>query len=463
MGSDTVMKSGDKETKKAIIYQIGRLDSNALDKIKFTVNNNSFETILSSFAIRGYLHKKDYRAEIVLFYPISLPYNSALVKNENFLSKCPDDFQKHFINAFNNPEEYLSNPKEFFDSHPHSKESGNFKVIHSLGVYTTSNTEVSFDCYYSDIVLTMLIEMIKRYLLKEDVTEKIIFDISSGHNIYVSALLEAARYFGVWLKLYNWKVNSTEIQIAFSDPVIAFQKQREYKIYFEKLDVRAFFSCPVSYTDIENFKLSKEIYEENRNMKQQLQSVLENLVIIFSAIKNNAPLGIYQFGYHDEDKIFNVLKDFLDNKEKILLKEYIKSPKLNKGNYIKVLLSCGLYLGLLKILKENKVRKISKEGIEIEVIRKSFRNIYKTFDLALNDVILGNEIDKIKQDFIVDKIWKTLISSKGGESTPQKRNFFAHAGFEGNVTECKKMNGRIFLRYNDKYLETIKKWLKESV
>jgi CRISPR-associated protein Csx1 len=48
-------------------------------------------------------------------------------------------------------------------------------------------------------------------------------------------------------------------------------------------------------------------------------------------------------------------------------------------------------------------------------------------------------------------------------TTPQKRNFFAHAGFEGNITECRILNGKIYLRYKDNFEKTIKGWLKESV
>lgn len=462
------MKSENKKYKKAIIYQIGRLDSNALDKNNFTIDNNIFETTLSSFAIKEYLYKNDYHSEIVLFYPASLPFNSALINNELFLSKCPEDFRKFLIDAFNNHEKYLKNPNALFESHPHSLESKNFKVIHSLGVYKTSNTKVSFDCYYSDIVLTMLIDLIKRYLSNKNkhITEKIIIDISSGHNIYVSALIEAARYFGVWLKLYNWQNDDTEVQIAFSDPIIVALKLKEYKIYFEKLDARAFFSCPVRNVDIQDFKLSREIYNKERDLKQQLQLVLENLVLTFSAINNNAPLAIYQFGYYDEDKIFNLLRYFLDHKEKILLERYDKSPNLNKYAHIKVILACGLYLGLWRILRENKVIKIGREGIEIGSIRKSFKEIYKTFGLTLNDVILGNEVDKIKKDIKTNKEWAALVKILHGErqiTEPQKRNFFAHAGFEGIVAECKKLNHNIFLRYNNRYLEIIKKWLKESV
>jgi CRISPR-associated protein Csx1 len=98
----------------------------------------------------------------------------------------------------------------------------------------------------------------------------------------------------------------------------------------------------------------------------------------------------------------------------------------------------------------------------------------------LNRVFLGNEVGntkvKIKNKVDDGKDWQLLIKIHGsGEKlgSPDKRNYFAHSGLEGLVTEFRKESGKIFVRYVEKYLDNngneksvsdlIKRWLKEEL
>jgi len=455
--------------RRAIIYQIGRLEQNAFEKIKFVIKEKEFDAYLSSFAIRDYLQKDGFEPEVVLIYPVSLPFNRSLTNNDKIISSCGSECYEYLKYAFNNAYDYLKNPDELFKSHPYSKETENFVVIHSLGQYETPSCRIDFDCEYSDIVIHILIDMIKRFISNERKYEKIIADISSGHNIYVSAFIEALRYFAVWLQLYNYgqEKDAPEIEIAFGDPVIPGVGSK-YAIHFEGQSIKAFFSSPVSNDDISNNKLSRSIYPEKdkRHMKGQLQSILEGFVITFSSIKNNTSLVIYHTGYHSEDDILNTLKELLENTEKRLKEKYINSPKLKKNNYLKAFLVCGFYSGLSGLLKKEKVSFENNQHISIQTLLDSFRNIYRAFGLTLNETILGNEVDKLKKDIKEDTDWTSLIgllySGDKRNTRPQKRNFFAHAGFEGTLTECKRYEGSIYLKYNNRYYNTIKKWLMES-
>jgi CRISPR-associated protein Csx1 len=454
---------------KALIYQIGRLDINAFDIIKFCIDKHNFETSLSSFAIRGYLRKNKLESDIILIYPVSLPFNRWLINNDKFISKCQNECYKLLKDAFNRPDEYLKNPEKFFKSHPHSNEIKDFKVIHSLGEYITSGSSVSFNCHYSDIVLTILIDMIKRYLNDEQKIKRILIDISSGHNIYVSALVEALRYFGVWLKLYNWGKERPIVEIAFSDPIIPDSTEDENMIHIEKQSAKAFFSSPIKHDDIQNYQLSRVIYpeKEQKKFKNRIQSMLESFVLTFSAIKNNIPLAIYEFGYHEPQEVLEILRDIISHTENKLTDKYDNSPNLDKNEYVKVFLTCGFCCGISNALRDNKISKIDLKGIEIQTLRECFRKINRLFDLNLNDIILGNEIDKLNKDIKSDTEWDFLVnllySGDKSKLKPQKRNFFAHAGFEGNLTKCKRQNGEVYLKYDQRNMETIKKWLKESI
>ncbi len=454
---------------KTIVYQIGRLDGGMFKEYSFEIDGITLKTDLSSFAIKHHLEQQGNIVKLFLLYPVSLPFQPSLLQNQIFKRSCPDTYFNALSEINEHPEEYLSAPVNFFSKHPHSDRADSFIVLHSLGTYKTSQGQITFQGKYTDIVLEILISMMEEYLANDGL-DRVIVDISSGHNIYVSALLEAVRYFSVWNKLYNLNSNTVDIEIAISEPVIP-GIDTIHRIYLEKLDVKAMFSSPVKYKDIENYALSKRIYsaKELRKNKTSLQELLESFLIVFSSIFNNAPLYIYHCGYHDTKIINENLKELLKHIHKQLSVNYTVSPLLDRAAYLKAILSLGMYAGIVKILYKLGVHKISENGVEIISLRCVFKEIYKQFNLPLNDTILGNEIDRIKGKVQRNTNWITLIKvmNYGDDKVtkPQKRNFFAHAGLEGNITQIKAVNNEadIYLRYKEQYLNLIKSWLKEGI
>lgn len=462
--------------KHTIIYQIGRLDRNVFDVCKLVVEDKQFDTSLTSFAIRDFIKQEGKTPLFILIYPVSLPLNTSLLKNQE---SFPPEFMKEIGATLNDPEGYLKDPKAFFKHHPHTEEADDLFVIHSLGIYSTHQSSISFDCHYQDILLEMLLDMIDRYLpfLDVDTPEPLefIIDISSGHNIYVSALLEAARQFGVWLQLAGWHNRATipEIKVAFSDPILPGQDVL-HTIHFDELKVRSLFSSPITNNDVSNFALSRRVFpdENERKEKGRLQEFLERFLVVFSAIKNNTPLAIYQLGFDEGDAILDVLKDFIFYTRRRLFSSYLKSPALDKDTYLKVLLTLGFYYGLGKILKESGLKNLGDKGWEIRDTKESFYKIYKTFGLNLNGVVLGNEINQILEasNRFNNKIsgqWHDLFillnpTKNQFDKEPNKRNFFAHAGLEQNATQFRIEDGSLFLRYKAEYSKTLKNWLKES-
>jgi len=187
---------------RILIYQIGRLDTNAFQKQSFNIGGKEYASVLSSFALREFIHSKDEKAEVYLIYPISLPFNKALLKSKQLAEDVPIGFLKKISDILSNPMQYLEKPAEFFASHPHNSEATKFTMIHSIGSFETNSTDYPTvflnKCYYSDIVLEILNLVIKDFVDNQKV-ERVIFDISSGQNVYVLALTEAARYFCAWL------------------------------------------------------------------------------------------------------------------------------------------------------------------------------------------------------------------------------------------------------------------------
>jgi len=439
-----------------LIYQIGRYDKNYLLSLNFVINQKNYESPLSSICLKQIFSD----AKLSLIYPVSIVYNN--IANE---LKDKDNFSKIIVERINN---YLDKPLEVIKEHPHNKYADDFFVIHSLGSYKFNDIEIEFKASYDDIVLELLCDMLKKYLKFKDYENEVYVDISSGHNIYVCALIEALKHLFVFSCLLNWQNKNKRVKtyIVFSDPILG-SLVNEFHIYIQQIEFKSFFSSPTKNEDINiNFgnRLSKKIYsEENKEKRKKLDELLENFGIVFSAIKNNTPLVLYHFGY---DEYNNIIKDLTDLvcelKNKLMSKSWQESPCISKNVYLKLILSLGLYAGIIEVLEKNNVRQYKlDEGIKLSEIKEKFaskdNSIYKIFNLGSLVHHLGQETYNLYEG--KDENKKTLIEKlsdkweklnkylSGKEQNFVDRNFFAHTGFERNVTEVRKKDNEIYLRY----------------
>lgn len=453
-----------------LIYQVGRFDQGMKKEYNFEIEGKDVYKQLSSFVLKECLKEKGLDARVILIYPVSLPFNKKLKKEEL------EDFYEKVEVVIRNPEEYLKDPTKFFSEMPYYKDADDFFVIHSIGEYAG----VTFKGEFSDIVFEIAIDMIERYL--KDEVERIYIDISTGFNIYVSAMLEAVRFFSTWASLRNWlpEEKRPEILLAFSDPILGNEATR-YQIHLEKVEFKSFFSSPLSREDVKGEKVYKAIYKGDDAKKERLKKLFENFAIIFAAINRNAPLAVYHFGFDDVHIIRKTFEVLMEDMKSLLYKSHVNSPGLKKEAYSKAILTLGFYEGIVKVLNKYGVKKYEREdGINIEEIKNTFSQIYILFGLDLNRVFLGNEVGntkvKIKNEVDDGKEWQLLIKiHRLGEKIglPDKRNYFAHSGLEGLVTEFRKESGKIFVRYAEKYVDSggnqksvsdlIKRWLIEEI
>jgi CRISPR-associated (Cas) DxTHG family. len=275
------------------LYQIGRLDKDVIksQKLNFLIDKNFFENELSSFALKNYF--KD-NVKCILIYPVSLPFNKRLISDSNETN----EFREILKTAIENPVDYFKNPREFFKDHPHTKYADDFIVIHSIGEFEKQIFEGTFD----DIVLEIFIDLVERFF-KEGMKELYI-DISSGLNIYVSALIEAVRHFSIFQNIGSWK-EPLSVKLVFSEPIIGSSKSN-FKIFKDyELKFKVFFSSPITHADVKNFELSRKIAKQDRTLKNKIQEMLEKFALSYSAIKNNTPLVVYSFKFHEEQEIKN--------------------------------------------------------------------------------------------------------------------------------------------------------------
>lgn len=447
-----------------IVYQIGRLDT-TMKPLKFEYRGKIYEKVLSSFVFKEYFKNE---VSVILVYPVSLPINRGLIQER---SNLEDNLKNKIKNILDSKENYLNNPCEFFREHPFTSQADDFILIHSIGEYEG----LKFECSYDDIVLEILFDMIERYLKKE--FNEIYVDISSGLNIYVSALLEAVRHFYVFHRLQDWDNKKLKVYEIFSEPIIG-SSANSYQIYNILMGFKAFFSSPISSQDINNYELSRKIVNSlfgninNRELKNKLQKCFENFAIHFSAIKNATPLANYTFEYDEICAIEDLIKKIIILGKEKLSKDWKKSPQIPKSDFLKALLSLSFYKGIVKILKSNEISPEKGKGVALEELKK-FEKLYDLVGLNLNFKFLGNEIRNLKKGKDRDgktlsekasECWKLLsnfIYSESNQFNP--RNFFAHAGFERNITEVRKCNEQLYFRYKDNIKENIKKELMERM
>jgi len=341
-----------------LIYQIGRLERGAFNPIKFEVHGKVYEALLSSFALKQSFLENGEDAKVILIYPISLFLNKIAPQIENI----SEDFKQTIEGVLKNENErfnYLSNPYPYFAKHPHSEEAYDFIVIHSIGEYE----DINFSATLEELILEIFIDMVRRY--QNEPFSELYLDISSGHNIYVSALLEAGRLFLTFYKLQNWnsKESGLDVYIVFSDPILP-PYDRIFKIHKEfRLEVKTFFSFPEkpSQDKLENAfsKFSKDLIGnviELRPLKRQLNELFSHGYFFYSAIKNNCPLVLYTWEYQEEE-IDRGINDLLNLVYQRLYKDYQKTPGLKFDLFRKAFLMLSIYKGIVKVLKEYKIFK----------------------------------------------------------------------------------------------------------
>jgi CRISPR-associated protein Csx1 len=458
-----------------LIYQIGRLDAGAFNPIKFEVNGKEYTALLSSFALKQSFSENGDASKVILIYPVSLLLNKNAPKIENF----PEDFKLAVESILNNKNElsyYLSDPYPYFDKHPHSKEANGFIVIHSIGQYEGINFSVTLE----ELILEIFIDMVKRY--QNESFSELYLDISSGHNIYTSALLESGRLFLTFYKLqnFNLKENGLKVFITFSDPIVP-PYNRTFQVHKDFcLEVKTFFSFPEkpNQNNLKDAysKFAKDLVGEDKELrpfKRQLTKLFSYGYFFYSAIKNNTPLVLYTWEYHQEEEIDKGIADLINFVKQRLYTNYQSTPGLKFDLFRKAFLMLSIYKGIVKVLKEYKIFK--KEEVELEELARNFRDenqsLYNCFELKQNREYFSHEYsntferegerggikDKIPEHYV---LLRELIKGESDEIKP--RNFIAHCGFERNCVYIRRQGAQVFVKYGSEVLSRIEEILLSS-
>jgi CRISPR-associated protein Csx1 len=477
---------------KRMIYQIGRFDSSIDEKVNFEIDDKPYQWELSSFALKEYFGE---HAKVILVCPVSILLNESVLLNEKALEtiRSKESLRSFYekIKGFvegkeeekeKEKEKYIKNPWEYLREHPHSKKANDFIVIPSIGEFLREK----FSSPLGNIVLRILIDMIERY--KNEPFDEMYLDISSGHNIYTYALVEAGRLFLTLMKLEDFlKEKDIKIFIAITEPIFGKPSpDKRYKIFKDfQLDVKGFFYFPEKPQENSENAFSKyanKLIEtikgkEDRELKRKIMNMLYKAYLFYSALRNNLPLVVYylctleEYRYTEND-VKNLLEEIVNLLKQKLDKNLKESPDLNFDDLRKLFMMLGLAMGIIRVLEKHGICKEIKEGVYLRNIEKLFAeeesSIYGYFGLKTNIPYLQQEIqnnflDEKKRDSITNE-WKLLRDiAKLHDESINPRNVVAHCGFEKNITEVKKSdNGDIVIRYTSYYKEPTKEKEKEK-
>lgn len=420
-----------------IIYQI--LGNNDYSEVKYEIDYREkavYRCRLSSEALYKHCNAK----KIVLLKPESI--NSSVDKTANTV-------------------EYVK-----------AKTDGNTEIKPIQAVGTYNNTH--YNGTPSNVSLQIFADMLRR----NRECDMIIVDLSTGYNLYVLSLLEAARFYTSYMRLSCADISKIFVRYAVSEPVVKDSGQYPYKIYIEELETRTTFDLPLrSKTNLTSFiedasDVDKtDIGLEFSSLNTKVNHILNDLTIIYNAIRYNAPLFLFttNIDFCKEEKnndIVNDLCEFIDH----ILNE--RKKKINRNLY-SIFLSIAIRNGIWYMLR-NKLNKNNDGGIPLDTL-KSVSNLYSKLKLDLNWRFLEREIREIEsyKEHLTSK-WKVYKDVKSNSSRPNihdqrqdapisdsKRNFFAHAGLSYDTVELRLDNGRILCRYKSDKIDEIQEWIKD--
>jgi len=452
-----------KSEKVVVTGVLGRL--RGYGQTVYEVYGEGVEANLSSQALVKYFRERGYDVETLLFAPESLVTFLENVREIGEVVALLGDWKRL-------TESFYSKILFFWDD----LKLYEIRVIESKGRYRYGkfDCEVAFVNSYDNIVLSILFELIRSVLYNSEGRDIVVYaDISTGHNIYVAALIEALRALIVLYKLKHIledDENSLKVYVAVSEPV--FEKQRNVAVDFHEIDVKAFFSLPFS----EEPKVSRILALNKENRRTIMENIVKErgfiefrecisklwskLLVSFNAIVYNTPLVFYHekiicFDEEESESLLRTLSmlgTFIN-----LIKKMTRINVNNRSISVERIFLNGKYTinilysaALLESIARFWLNKIKGKKPSIENIENTFIDLYKTLGFKVSARFLERDLNEFKKkDYMGDV----------------KRNFFAHSGLLRDCISEHKEDKEIILKYKEECIEgkgiSIKKWIKQ--
>ncbi|MCX7759096.1 MAG: CRISPR-associated CARF protein Csx1 [bacterium] len=310
---------------------------------------------------------------------------------------------------------------------------------------------------------------------------EIIIDISHGINFMPVICYSVTRMI---LNIWGFLFNNLRIRVLNSDPFIG-QANPEYlninvieetrivpRIYISSNDFSLSTSLLVS-PFIED-SLKKEIVKRKNEFTLEENNTYREALIFLSAFYNKLPLHTAVY-LPDKQKIVELINKIINEHLKYVTLEIKGEQKLKVQrslfinyhfeNLLKALtvISIFEYLGVKNF-----------DEIELDELKKLNQQLFKNFSVEKNRAEVEIEEIKQKEKYIIGNFREYInienefrkqlrLNTLQFANTIDRRNFFAHAGFEYNSIKIKKVGGKIFLKVNEIFKKEIENILLSSL
>lgn len=381
----------------------------------------------------------------------------------------------------------LKAPEELLKYHPQVTGVG-LLVVSSIGKFKYNGTSYPFDNSLDKITSQIYLHLLCNY--SENDLQEIYFDVSSGQNIYIAALLSAGYRFLPFVqfkRFFHSLNNKVDAFLLNSDPILG---KPEYAINIKKskFSARAFNSFP--YKNVEKVKRMIKLIFRNEKYCNNLEKLLcFDYFLLHGALIFGAPMMIT---IADKTILKNIFDEVGINAIINKIRNYFSHSNMSESKVIAAedvyactfaLAICqSIYFQFKEIIQEGEACFMVKKNKEnnfsfvLEEFKQAFDHLKRIYGQPLPNYV--GEIKKAVEPFYIDKVKclpegyasiVKLIEINNSDYKPNRnfnpRNFFAHGGLEMNITEVKIVENKVIVRYNKEiagqYRESIVKYLKK--
>jgi hypothetical protein len=372
------------------------------------------------------------------------------------------------------------------------------KIIPSVGSYTAPQRDektdfvFTLDNYTENITTKFFVDLI-------DIEGELIFDLSTGFNLFVQSLTDTAKSIIVYrnLQYILQKKEEIGVKILIIPPILRGNRNQIFPIEEYDYEAKIFFDFPFkeldinsnlidfTYSNLNAFKTDrKEICLNSPKIEKISRDIINLTKISFNSVKYNVPLAFFEksiidFSKIDQDKLnkeSNRIKGIYDyigqysEMEKNDGSIVIRYLKILKNKVINYCFTLALFRSFKKFCHE-----ITEKTPTLGFIKSRFSELYKILDLGSNTRFLERDLKNIdrhkdKLEIKETKLLEILENEKYGKDkihsdnsriySDPKRNFLAHSGLLKNFVKLKKnQDGKLEINYISKHIDTIKHWL----
>lgn len=455
---------------RKLLIQCGRLDPNYNTEIEFGFNSVSGKSELSGLFLTANIDSFE-QAKRLLIFPesIALQNWTRIKGNDSFLT----------LVANLNPDEYLKNPVSVLETHPHVK-AADILVVSSLGYFkfNDSDRDYRLETSLDRIAIQMFLFLASKY--SQDDLEEIYLDISSGQNIYIAALLNAAYRFLPFIKFKRFLLKEKGFihgYILNSDPIFG---KPEYTINIRKSKFSAKAFNTLTYKDSAAMEqLVKLVFKETCYYQSIQSFIKDDYFFLHGALIQTCPLAVSFVDNNSVRQLFDEIKieKILSDMEEHFSRKW-PNDENNEGINLNLIYALAFALGIgssvyyffKSTIETGEMHfTINKEqkNLENNELRSLFNLLDETYgqpQRAYFEDLKGliKDYEKLKKThptgFCTYSDHKRNLNPKYRMNKNfNPRNYFAHGGFEQNLAEIKIEDDLLSVKYNQDLFKRAKK------